>query len=66
MLYDAQRRGALATTGPYAYVRHPQYVGFILVMFGFLLQMADAADARDVPCARLDVRPPRPQRGGRG
>ncbi|HSK10226.1 MAG TPA: isoprenylcysteine carboxylmethyltransferase family protein, partial [Vicinamibacterales bacterium] len=29
---------ALAITGPYAYVRHPQYVGFILVMFGFLLQ----------------------------
>ena len=28
----------LATTGPYARVRHPQYVGFILIMFGFLLQ----------------------------
>jgi protein-S-isoprenylcysteine O-methyltransferase Ste14 len=28
----------LATSGIYAYVRHPQYVGFILVMFGFLLQ----------------------------
>jgi protein-S-isoprenylcysteine O-methyltransferase Ste14 len=28
----------LATTGPYAYVRHPQYAGFILVMFGFLVQ----------------------------
>jgi protein-S-isoprenylcysteine O-methyltransferase Ste14 len=38
MLYDAQQRRALATTGPYSYVRHPQYVGFILVMFGFLLQ----------------------------
>jgi protein-S-isoprenylcysteine O-methyltransferase Ste14 len=38
VLYEAQRRGALATTGPYAHVRHPQYVGFILVMFGFLLQ----------------------------
>jgi protein-S-isoprenylcysteine O-methyltransferase Ste14 len=38
VLYDAQRKGGLATTGPYAYVRHPQYVGFILVMFGFLLQ----------------------------
>ena len=37
-LYAAQRKGALAITGPYAYVRHPQYVGFILVMFGFLLQ----------------------------
>jgi protein-S-isoprenylcysteine O-methyltransferase Ste14 len=38
VLYAAQRTGALATTGPYSYVRHPQYVGFILVMFGFLLQ----------------------------
>jgi len=38
VLYDAQQRGALATTGPYSYVRHPQYVGFILIMFGFLLQ----------------------------
>ena len=37
-LYDAQERCGLATTGAYAYVRHPQYVGFILVMFGFLLQ----------------------------
>jgi methanethiol S-methyltransferase len=38
VLYAAQRRHALATTGAYAYVRHPQYVGFVLVMFGFLLQ----------------------------
>ena len=37
-LYEAQQRRELATTGPYSYVRHPQYVGFILVMFGFLLQ----------------------------
>lgn len=38
LLYAAQRHGTLVTTGPYAYVRHPQYVGFVLVMFGFLLQ----------------------------
>ena len=38
VLYDAQQRGVLATTGPYSYVRHPQYAGFILVMFGFLVQ----------------------------
>jgi methanethiol S-methyltransferase len=38
VLHEAQRRGALATTGPYAYIRHPQYVGFILVMLGFLFQ----------------------------
>lgn len=38
VLYEAQRQGQLATTGPYAYVRHPQYVGFILIMLGFFLQ----------------------------
>lgn len=38
VLYAAQRTGTLATSGPYAYVRHPQYGGFVLIMFGFLLQ----------------------------
>ena len=38
VLFEAQQRHALATTGPYAWVRHPQYDGFILIMFGFLLQ----------------------------
>ena len=38
VLYEAQRHGRLATSGPYAYVRHPQYVGFIVIMLGFLLQ----------------------------
>ena len=37
-LYDAQLLRSLANMGTYSYVRHPQYVGFILVMFGFLLQ----------------------------
>ena len=37
-LYEAQRQHRLVTSGIYSYVRHPQYVGFILVMFGFLLQ----------------------------
>jgi protein-S-isoprenylcysteine O-methyltransferase Ste14 len=38
VLYQAQRARRLATTGPYAYVRHPQYVGFVSIMLGFLLQ----------------------------
>lgn len=38
VLYKAQRLHSLATTGPYSRVRHPQYVGFCLIMFGFLLQ----------------------------
>ncbi|TIU32911.1 MAG: isoprenylcysteine carboxylmethyltransferase family protein [Mesorhizobium sp.] len=38
VLYDAQQHRSLATGGPYSYVRHPQYVGFILVMLGFLVQ----------------------------
>lgn len=37
-LHAAQKAGVLAKEGPYAYVRHPQYDGFILIMFGFLLQ----------------------------
>jgi len=38
VLYEAQRARTLATSGPYAYARHPQYAGFILIMLGFLLQ----------------------------
>lgn len=38
VLYQAQRARRLATTGPYSRVRHPQYLGFILIMAGFLLQ----------------------------
>ncbi len=38
VLYRAVQRNQLATTGPYARIRHPQYVAFVLVMFGFLLQ----------------------------
>lgn len=38
VLYQAQRAHQLAVTGPYARIRHPQYVAFVLIMFGFLLQ----------------------------
>ena len=38
VLYKAQRTHILATNGVYASIRHPQYVGFILIMVGFLLQ----------------------------
>jgi protein-S-isoprenylcysteine O-methyltransferase Ste14 len=38
VLYAAQRQHQLATTGPYARIRHPQYVGFAAILFGFLLQ----------------------------
>ena len=38
VLYEAQRLKKLATAGPYKSVRHPQYVGFVLVMFGFLVE----------------------------
>ena len=29
---------ALATAGPYARIRHPQYVAFVLILLGFLFQ----------------------------
>jgi len=38
VLLAAQKQGRLATTGIYGRVRHPQYVGFIVILFGFLLQ----------------------------
>lgn len=38
VLWKAQRAGEMAVSGPYARVRHPQYLGFILVMLGFLFQ----------------------------
>ena len=38
ILYKAQKKGVLATTGVYKYIRHPQYIGFILIIIGFLLQ----------------------------
>ena len=38
VLYQAQRAHRLAASGPYARIRHPQYVAFVLIMFGFLLQ----------------------------
>ena len=38
VLFAAQQEKKLATSGPYARVRHPQYVGFIVIMIGFLLQ----------------------------
>lgn len=38
VLFAAQRGRRMATTGPYSRIRHPQYMAFITIMFGFLLQ----------------------------
>ena len=38
VLHAAQQQNVLATTGLYEKMRHPQYAGFMLIMFGFLLQ----------------------------
>lgn len=38
ILYAAQRNSTLAVSGPYARIRHPQYVAFVLILLGFLLQ----------------------------
>ena len=35
VLYNAQHEGRLAKTGPYSWVRHPQYVGFIAICPAF-------------------------------
>ena len=49
VLFQAQRAGKLATAGPYAAVRHPQYAGFVLIMFGFLLQWPTIVTAAMFP-----------------
>ena len=38
VLYQAQKNHRLATGGPYARIRHPQYVGFVAILLGFLFQ----------------------------
>jgi methanethiol S-methyltransferase len=60
-LYWAHQNDRLATAGPYARVRHPQYVGFALIMAGFLVQWPTLITAAMFPVllvmyARLAVR----------
>lgn len=38
VLFKAQKKHTLAIHGLYTRIRHPQYVGFIVIMIGFLLQ----------------------------
>lgn len=38
VLHAAQQKNELAIEGIYARIRHPQYVAFVMIMFGFLLQ----------------------------
>lgn len=38
VLYKTQKDQSLAVTGPYERIRHPQYAGFMIIMFGFILQ----------------------------
>ncbi|MBW7851659.1 MAG: isoprenylcysteine carboxylmethyltransferase family protein [Rhodospirillales bacterium] len=49
VLHAAQRVGMLATSGPYARVRHPQYGGFVLVMLGLLFQWPTLVTAAMFP-----------------
>jgi protein-S-isoprenylcysteine O-methyltransferase Ste14 len=38
ILFAFSFSGTLAQTGAYARIQHPQYVAFVLIMFGLLLQ----------------------------
>lgn len=40
VLHKAQKSGEVANSGIYARLRHPQYLAFIIIMTGFLLQWA--------------------------
>lgn len=52
-LHSAQRRGVLAVTGPYGFIRHPQYVAFVVIMLGFLLQWPTLATLLMFPVLTL-------------
>lgn len=38
ILYKKCKKGVLAKSGPYRFVRHPQYVAFIMIILGFSIQ----------------------------
>lgn len=38
VLYRSQKDKTIANTGSYTRIRHPQYLAFMIIMFGFLLQ----------------------------
>lgn len=38
VLHAAQKAGRIAVAGPYRWIRHPQYAGFIAILTGFVLQ----------------------------
>ncbi len=50
VLYHAQCRHSLATAGPYARIRHPQYLAFVLILLGFLLQWPTILTLAMFPC----------------
>ncbi len=56
VLHAAQRIGTLATGGTYGRVRHPQYLGLILIMVGFLLQWPTFATLAMFPALVLVYR----------
>jgi len=49
VLHGAAQDGRLATSGLYARLRHPQYLGFIVIMVGFLLQWPTLVTAAMFP-----------------
>ena len=56
VLWEAQRDGRLAVSGPYARMRHPQYAGFGLIMIGFLVQWPTLATLAMFPVLMLVYR----------
>ena len=70
VLFAAVKEETLATTGPYARLRHPQYTGLVLVMVGFLLQWPTLATLAMVGIVTsivlsINLLPPRPPQYGR-
>lgn len=52
-IHAARRTGALVTDGPYAFVRHPQYSGLLLMIVGALVQWPTLITAVMAPVLAL-------------
>ena len=66
VLWKAQREHQLAASGPYRWVRHPQYLGFLLIMAGFLVQWPTLLTLLMFPVLVVRLRAAGNLRGARG
>ena len=63
--FDLERPGTLVTTGPYAFTRHPMYVGWWFIHGGIVVFRGSAWVLVTLPLAVLPSDAPSPKRSER-